>query len=94
METLAEVSREVSSILDLDALLVRLAQLTKRLIEYRTFGILLLNPATGELETKLALKYDEKTTPRSVKMGEGWSATRPSTRKSCSCPTSRPTPAT
>ena len=71
METLAEVSREVSSILDLDALLVRLAQLTKRLIEYRTFGILLLNPATGELETKLALKYDEKTTPRSVKMGEG-----------------------
>ena len=71
METLAEVSREVSSILDLDALLVRLAQLTKRLIEYRTFGILLLNPATSELETKLALKYNEKTTPRSVKMGEG-----------------------
>ena len=69
METLAEVSREVSSILDLDALLVRLAQLTKRLIEYRTFGILLLNPVTRELETKLALKYDEKTTPRSVKMG-------------------------
>jgi phosphoserine phosphatase RsbU/P len=71
METLAEVSREVSSILDLDALLVRLAQVTKRLIEYRTFGILLLNPATGELETKLALKYNEKTTPRTVKMGEG-----------------------
>ena len=36
METLAEVSREVSSILDVDALLVRLAQLTKRLIEYRS----------------------------------------------------------
>jgi sigma-B regulation protein RsbU (phosphoserine phosphatase) len=71
METLAEVSREVSSILDVDALLVRLAQLTKRLIEYRTFGILLLNPATGELETRLALKYNEKTTPRTVKMGEG-----------------------
>ncbi len=71
LETLAEVSREVSSILDLDALLVRLAQLTKRLIEYRTFGILLLNPATGELETQVALKYNEKTTPRSVRMGEG-----------------------
>ena len=71
METLAEVSREVSSILDLDALLVRLAQLATRLIDYRTFGILLLNPATGELETKLALKYNEKTPPRTVKMGEG-----------------------
>jgi sigma-B regulation protein RsbU (phosphoserine phosphatase) len=71
METLAEVGREVSSILDLDALLTRLAQLTKRLIEYRTFGILLLNPATNELEMKLALKYDEKTTIHSVVMGEG-----------------------
>jgi phosphoserine phosphatase RsbU/P len=71
LETLAEVAREMSSILDLDALLVRLAQLTKRLIEYRTFGILLLDPATGELETRLALKYNEKITPRSVKLGEG-----------------------
>jgi sigma-B regulation protein RsbU (phosphoserine phosphatase) len=71
METLAEVGREVSSILDLDALLTRLAQLTRRLIEYRTFGILLLNPATNQLEMKLALKYDEKTTIHSVAMGEG-----------------------
>jgi sigma-B regulation protein RsbU (phosphoserine phosphatase) len=71
MEALAEVSRELSSILNPDALLTRLAQLTKRLIEYRTFGVLLLNPVTGDLETKLALKYDEKATPRSVKMGEG-----------------------
>jgi phosphoserine phosphatase RsbU/P len=71
METLAEVGREVSSILDLDALLTRLAQLTKRLIDYRTFGILLLNPATNELEMKLALKYDEKVTIHSVAMGEG-----------------------
>ncbi len=71
METLAEVGREVSSILDLDALLTRLAQLTKRFIDYRTFGILLLNPATNELEMKLALKYDERTTVRSVKMGQG-----------------------
>lgn len=71
METLAEVGREVSSILDVDALLTRLAQLAKRFVDYRTFGILLLNPATNELEMKLALKYDELTTIRSVKMGQG-----------------------
>ncbi|HEX7485896.1 MAG TPA: SpoIIE family protein phosphatase [Vicinamibacterales bacterium] len=71
LEALAEIGREVSSILDLDALLTRLAQLTKRLIEYRTFGILLVNAATNELEMKLALKYDEKTTREPVKMGEG-----------------------
>jgi sigma-B regulation protein RsbU (phosphoserine phosphatase) len=71
LETLAEIGREVSSILDLDALLTRIAQLAKRLIDYRTFGILLVNEATGELEMKLALKYDEQTTVPPVKMGQG-----------------------
>jgi sigma-B regulation protein RsbU (phosphoserine phosphatase) len=71
LETLAEIGREVSSILDLDALLTRLAQLTKRVIDYRTFGILLVNEATNELEMKLALKYGEQTTVPPVKMGHG-----------------------
>jgi sigma-B regulation protein RsbU (phosphoserine phosphatase) len=71
LETLAEIGREVSSILDLDTLLTRIAQLTKRLIEYRTFGILLVNETTNELEMKLALKYDEHTTVSPVKMGQG-----------------------
>ena len=43
LETLAEIGREMASILDLDQLLTRIASLTKRLIDYRTFGILLLN---------------------------------------------------
>jgi phosphoserine phosphatase RsbU/P len=71
LETLAEIGREVSSILDLDALLTRLAQLTKRVIDYRTFGILLVNPETDELEMKLALKYGEQTTVPPVKRGTG-----------------------
>jgi len=36
LETLAEIGREMSSILDLDALLTRIASLTKRLVDYRT----------------------------------------------------------
>ncbi len=71
LETLAEIGREVSSILDLDEVLTRIAQLAKRLIDYRTFGILLVNEATSELEMKLALKYDEHTTVSPVKMGQG-----------------------
>jgi phosphoserine phosphatase RsbU/P len=71
LETLAEIGREVSSILDLDALLTRIAQLTKRLIDYRTFGILLINPTTRELEMKLALKYGEQTTAPPVEIGQG-----------------------
>jgi phosphoserine phosphatase RsbU/P len=71
LETLAEIGREVSSILDLDALLTRLAQLTKRLIDYRTFGILLINPVTNQLEMKLALKYGEHTTVPPANLGQG-----------------------
>jgi len=54
-ETLAEIGREVSAILDPDELLTRLVELAKRLIDYRTFGILLLKEDTGELEMKIGL---------------------------------------
>jgi sigma-B regulation protein RsbU (phosphoserine phosphatase) len=70
-ETLAEIGREVVAVLDLDALLTRLAQLVKRVIDYRTFGILLLNQERGELEIKLALQYGESTRIPSVRLGEG-----------------------
>jgi sigma-B regulation protein RsbU (phosphoserine phosphatase) len=70
-ETLAEVGREVSSILELDELLTRLAQLTRRLVDYRTLGILLLNEEAGELEMKLALKFGERVTLPKIRLGEG-----------------------
>jgi sigma-B regulation protein RsbU (phosphoserine phosphatase) len=77
LEALAEIGREMSSILDLDALLTRIANLTKRLIDYRTFGILLLNEATQELEMKLAVSYGKDATAKHMKLGEGlvgWAA--------------------
>ena len=77
LETLAEIGREMSSILDLDALLTRIASLTKRLIDYRTFGILLLNEANRELEMKLAVRYGKGAESKHVKLGEGlvgWAA--------------------
>jgi sigma-B regulation protein RsbU (phosphoserine phosphatase) len=77
LETLAEIGREMSSILDLDVLLTRIASLTKRLIDYRTFGILLLNEATTMLEMKLAVRYGEENAAKSIKLGEGlvgWAA--------------------
>lgn len=77
LETLAEIGREMSSILDLDVLLTRIASLTKRLIDYRTFGILLLNPQTQVLEMKMAVRYGEEATTKKVKLGEGlvgWAA--------------------
>jgi sigma-B regulation protein RsbU (phosphoserine phosphatase) len=77
LETLAELGREMTSILDLDALLTSIASLTKRLVDYRTFGILLLDEATGRLEMKMAVRYGEDTVTRSMRLGEGlvgWAA--------------------
>ena len=70
-ETLAEIGRDVAAVLDLDELFARIAQLTKRVIDYRTFGILLLDEERGELEMKLAVKYGEKLQVPRVKLGEG-----------------------
>ncbi|MGH9370630.1 MAG: SpoIIE family protein phosphatase, partial [Vicinamibacterales bacterium] len=69
-ETLAEIGREVASVLDLDELFTRIAQLTKRVIDYRTFGILLVDD-DNELEMKLAVHYGEKVEIPRVKLGEG-----------------------
>jgi len=77
LETLAEIGREMSSILDLDALLTRIASLTKRLVDYRTFGILLLDERTGILEMKLAVRYGKGAESKHMKLGEGlvgWAA--------------------
>jgi sigma-B regulation protein RsbU (phosphoserine phosphatase) len=70
-EALGEIAREFSSILDLDELLARIAQLTRHLVDYRTLGILLLNEQSQELEMRLALKYDERISVPKVRLGEG-----------------------
>jgi sigma-B regulation protein RsbU (phosphoserine phosphatase) len=70
-ELLAEIGREVASVLDLDELLARIAQLTRRVIDYRTFGILLVNEAAADLEMKVAVQYGEKVVLPRVRLGEG-----------------------
>jgi sigma-B regulation protein RsbU (phosphoserine phosphatase) len=71
LETLADVAREFASILNLNELLKRIATLTRRVIDYRTFGILLLDEETQELEMKVAVRYAEGSPAPRVKLGEG-----------------------
>ena len=93
LETLAEIGREMSSILDLDALLTRIASLTKRLVDYRTFGILLLNEANQELEMKLAVRYGKGAESKHVRLGRrAGRAGRRCTARRCSSPTCRRIP--
>jgi phosphoserine phosphatase RsbU/P len=71
LETLADIAREFAAILDLDELLTRIASLTRRVIDYRTFGIILLDDDSGELEMKMAVRYGEKTAWPRLKVGSG-----------------------
>ena len=71
LETLAEVVREFASILNLDELLRAVADLTRRVVDYRTFGILLLDEETQELDMKVALRYGDRVVAPRVKVGSG-----------------------
>ena len=90
LETLAEIGREFGAILNLDELLTRIANLTRRVIDYRTFGILLVNEETQRAR-------DEGGGPlrrhgaacRASRSATAWSATPRCTRKPCSCRTCR-----
>ena len=71
LETLAEIGHEMSAILDLDELLTRMAHLIKRVIDYRIFGIALLND-DQMVEMKVAIQYGEDARGMEpVKLGEG-----------------------
>src|SRR5207249_4980734 len=71
LQTLSEMAREFGAILNLDELLTRIAHLTRRVIDYRTFGILLLDEETGELEMKVAGRYGDKVNLPRVRLGNG-----------------------
>ena len=71
LETLAEIGREVASILDLDQLLERVATLAHKVIAYRTFGIFLLNERAQLLDLKLAIRYGDRAGSPQLKVGEG-----------------------
>jgi sigma-B regulation protein RsbU (phosphoserine phosphatase) len=71
LETLSDIAREFGAILNLDELLTHIANLTRRIIDYRTFGILLVNEDTNELDMKVAVRYGDKITVPRVKIGSG-----------------------
>jgi sigma-B regulation protein RsbU (phosphoserine phosphatase) len=63
LAVLTEISRDLSSILDLDELLERIGQLLRRLIDYQMFAILLLNERDQVLETQFAVRFGERYVP-------------------------------
>ena len=56
---LNEIARELTSILNLDELLGRIAELVRRLIDYQMFSILLLDSAGEKLQHRFSLRFNE-----------------------------------
>ena len=56
---LNEIARELTSILNVDELLKRIAELLSRLIDYQMFSILLLDSAGEKLQHRFSLRFNE-----------------------------------
>ncbi len=59
LEVLNEISRDLTSILDLDALLQRVGQAVTRLIDYQMFSVLLVDATGARLEHRFSLRFNE-----------------------------------
>jgi sigma-B regulation protein RsbU (phosphoserine phosphatase) len=71
LETLTEIAGEFGAILNLDELLRRIASLTRRVIDYRTFAILLVDQDAEYLDLKVSVSESGKMRIPRVRMGDG-----------------------
>jgi sigma-B regulation protein RsbU (phosphoserine phosphatase) len=71
LATLYEIGKETASILDLDELLHRVAEIVKRVIDYEMFGILLVDEDRGELVLRKAVNLGSSKEKQRLKAGEG-----------------------
>src|SRR5215471_20669362 len=64
LSLLYDVSREITSILDREELLRRVAQRVKKIVDYDVFSVMLWNEKTQLLETAFAMRYGDAITSR------------------------------
>jgi len=69
---LNEIARELTSILNLDELLGRIAELLRRLIDYQMFSILLVDSSGEKLQHRFSLRFNENVhLKHEVALGQG-----------------------
>jgi sigma-B regulation protein RsbU (phosphoserine phosphatase) len=72
LTVLNEISREITSILDLDDLLERIGVLLKRVIDYQMFTILLWSESRDRFEHRFSSRYGERVIrERTIPLGKG-----------------------
>jgi sigma-B regulation protein RsbU (phosphoserine phosphatase) len=77
---MAELSREFSSILDLDELLKRIAESVRSLIAYDAFGIFLVDAPNEVLRTRFSARYDKRVEIGNIPLGKGITGSAVETR--------------
>jgi phosphoserine phosphatase RsbU/P len=71
LRTLAHMSQEFSSILDLDELLTKIAAATRVLINYDAFGIFLVDREKRVLRHRFSARYDQRVHLDNIPLGKG-----------------------
>ena len=82
LSLLYEVSREITSILDREELLRRIAQRVKRLVNYDAFSVMLWNDRSQALEANFEMRYEQSLPSRlRVQLSEGLTGTAAAERR-------------
>jgi sigma-B regulation protein RsbU (phosphoserine phosphatase) len=71
LKTLANISREFSSILDLNELLGKIASTVRELIDYDAFSILSVDREAKVLRHLFSIRYDQRVSTDNVPLGKG-----------------------
>ncbi len=71
LRTLAHISREFSSILDLNELLSKISSTMRELIDYDAFSILAVDQEARALRHLFSIRYDERVDIDNVPLGKG-----------------------
>jgi phosphoserine phosphatase RsbU/P len=71
LKTLANISREFSSILNLNELLGKIASTMRELINYDAFSILLVDHEARALRHRFSIRYDERVNIDNIPLGKG-----------------------
>ena len=75
LATLIEINHEITSILDLDQLLKKIAELTNRIVPYEIFAILLVDERKQELYHRFAIGYPADVRSLRIRIGDGVTGT-------------------
>ena len=87
LQLLNEISRELSSVLVLNELLRKIGTLTKKLVDYHRFGILLADEQTQTFNAVISLKQDESMPEKTtVNYGQGIVGAAATTRQTVVVP--------